>query len=279
MDGLRIDAAKHVNKDFWPDFQEAANVFTMGEVFQQAVDPPSESCDWAVDALDSVLNFPAWWPAVDILTNSSNPMGGLGYHIEEITIGCHDATLLGTFSENHDVARFGSKSEDISQQKNALAFTIMTDGIPIVYYGAEQRFKGKSDPGNREALWLNPTGYDTNSTLYKFIQTLNIARNAVGEQLAGADFSNWSGFWAYKAKILYSNDDALVFRKGYDTSIVTALTNGGEGDISRGPFHMGDTNLVEGATIVDVLSCTSMEVGLYGEFDITLTNGEPQVSF
>jgi alpha-amylase len=33
IDGLRIDAAKHVNKDFWPGFCKAAGVFCIGEVF------------------------------------------------------------------------------------------------------------------------------------------------------------------------------------------------------------------------------------------------------
>lgn len=32
IDGLRIDTAKHVRKDFWPAFAKAAGVFTMGEV-------------------------------------------------------------------------------------------------------------------------------------------------------------------------------------------------------------------------------------------------------
>lgn len=31
-DGLRIDTAKHVRKDFWPAFVEAAGTFSMGEV-------------------------------------------------------------------------------------------------------------------------------------------------------------------------------------------------------------------------------------------------------
>jgi alpha-amylase len=33
IDGLRIDAAKHVREDFWPGFCEAAGVFCIGEVF------------------------------------------------------------------------------------------------------------------------------------------------------------------------------------------------------------------------------------------------------
>lgn len=37
IDGIRIDTAKHVRKDFWPDFVKAAGVFTMGEVYSENV--------------------------------------------------------------------------------------------------------------------------------------------------------------------------------------------------------------------------------------------------
>lgn len=277
MDGLRIDAAKHVNKDFWPPFQNAANVFTMGEVFTQAFDEANTTCSWAVDALSSVLNFKTWWGLTSVLTNTSNPMGGLGYVMNEVALGCHDSTILGTFAENHDVARFASISADLSQQKNAMVFSIMGDGIPVVYYGGEQQFSGKGDPDNREAFWLNPTGYDTKAPLYQLVRSVNTARNAINYQLDGSDYSNWSGYWAHKAKILYSTQDILVLRKGYDTSAIVALTNVGEGGPDVGPFHMGETNFVQGQTIVEIISCNSTEVGQFGEFDLTLKNGEPQV--
>ena len=249
----------------------------MGEVFNQAEDPPNSTCDWAVDALDTVLNFPAWWSVVGTLANVSNPMSGLGHVVDRIASGCHDSTLLGTFSENHDVPRFGSATKDLSQQKNALTFDLMTDGVPVVYYGAEQRLDGKNDPGNREALWLAPNGYDTNAPLYQHVRALNIVRTSVGKGMAALDYFGWSEFWAYKAKVLFSTEDILIFSKGYDTSIVTALTNGGEGSPDVGPYPTGETFLEEGDTILEVLSCNSIKVGLNGEFNITLKNGEPQV--
>ena len=33
VDGVRIDTVKHVRKDFWSGFNEAAGVYTVGEVF------------------------------------------------------------------------------------------------------------------------------------------------------------------------------------------------------------------------------------------------------
>lgn len=44
-----------------------------------------------------------------------------------------------------------------------------TQGIPIIYYGTEQGYKGGNDPQNRESLWPN---YDTSHLLYEYIRTI-----------------------------------------------------------------------------------------------------------
>jgi alpha-amylase len=63
----------------------------------------------------------------------------------------------------------------MSLAKNAAAFTIMADGIPIIYAGQEQHYNGGSDPHNREATWL--AKYNTESELYKLIAKANAVRN------------------------------------------------------------------------------------------------------
>lgn len=64
---------------------------------------------------------------------------------------------------------------DLSLVKNALAFTIFSDGIPIIYAGQEQHYSGGADPANREATWLS--GYSTSAPLYSFIGQTNQLRN------------------------------------------------------------------------------------------------------
>ena len=56
-----------------------------------------------------------------------NPVNG----INEMKSDCLDTTLLGSFMENHDNPRFPSLTSDLSLAKNAIAFTILQDGIPI----------------------------------------------------------------------------------------------------------------------------------------------------
>lgn len=54
VDGLRIDTVKHVQKDFWPGFNDAADVYCIGEVFDG---DPAYTCPYQ-DVLDGVLNYP-----------------------------------------------------------------------------------------------------------------------------------------------------------------------------------------------------------------------------
>ncbi|CCM03833.1 uncharacterized protein FIBRA_05982 [Fibroporia radiculosa] len=63
IDGLRIDAAKHVNMDFWPTFCKAAGVFCIGEVFDNDM---SQAAQYqGPDALDSILNYPMYGALVN----------------------------------------------------------------------------------------------------------------------------------------------------------------------------------------------------------------------
>ena len=83
-------------------------------------------------------------------------------HLTQLTLGYHRA-------------KSNRYTKDKALGKNAAAFSIMADGIPIVYAGQEQQFSGAKDPENREALWLS--GYNTKSELYTLISKANGIRN------------------------------------------------------------------------------------------------------
>ncbi len=51
-----------------------------------------------------------------------------------------DVNLLGTFLDNHDNARFLSGTNDYKLYQSALTFTLLSSGVPIIYYGTEQGF-------------------------------------------------------------------------------------------------------------------------------------------
>jgi alpha-amylase len=182
---------------------------------------------------------------------------------DSVLQSCQDVTLLGTFTENHDQPRLANYTSDLSLLKNALAFALLGDGIPIVYYGSEQQFAGMTDPFNREALWGSE--YKTDTPLYTHIATINAARNAVAK---AATYSYWSPYWTWKSKFTMAKAEMVVVRKGYDHSIVTVMTNQGEKAADLGPYTVGDTNFLEGDVVLDVLSCETQTVGQYGRFFI-----------
>lgn len=168
---------------------------------------------------------------------------------------------MGTFTENHDQSRLANFSADTSLLKNALSFAFATDGIPIVYYGAEQEFVGAFDPYNREALWGSE--YKTDAPLYTHIATLNAARNAIAK---AATYTYWSPYWTWKSKFITAKTEVVAVRKGYDHSIVSVMTNQGAQIPSLGPYTIGDTNFLEGDTILDVLSCETQVAQAYGMY-------------
>ncbi|KAL3417883.1 alpha amylase [Phlyctema vagabunda] len=275
IDGLRIDAAKHVDQEFWPKFQSAAGVFTLGEI----LDPEAPSaCEWSFGGgLDSILNYPSYYNITQIFQNSSTNLGAFEDKFKAVAVDCYDSSIIGTFTENHDTPRFAAITDDLSRQMSALTYSFLSDGIPIVYYGAEQRFNGAADPDNREALWLAEGGYNTEAPLYKLVKKLNKIHTVMSDLTESKNHFDWSPYWAYRSKTVFVKEDVLVFRKGHGASILGALTNIGVGDIDVGPYNVTDSNFVTGNTIVEILGCQSQKVGHGGSFNITLVNGEPQI--
>jgi alpha-amylase len=136
VDGLRLDAAKHIRGDFWPTFCGSAGVFCMGEVYEQDV---GKAASWQFNpsqptaassatggngsapvGMDSILNFPLYWNLVDAfgITGQSNGTDGkldltvLQTNMDAIKSGFTDPSVLGTFLENQDVPRWPNISVD-----------------------------------------------------------------------------------------------------------------------------------------------------------------------
>lgn len=257
IDGLRVDSAKHMDTSFYQPFTEAAGVFLLGEVFDG---DSAYTCPYQ-DYIAGVSNYPLYYPVLRFFQNSKSTSGELLEMIDNIKLKCNDVTLLGNFVENHDIIRLGSTIKDKALIKNAIAFTILGDGIPIIYYGQEQGLLGAEDPENREALWL--AGYDTDSAYYKFISKLNQARN----QAANKDNS----YPSTVSSIIYSDDHTIATKKA---NLVAIFTNVGASaspsvTLSQSGFQKGDQ-------VVDLLTCSSTTVGDSG-LEVTMALGVPKV--
>ncbi|KAJ7470351.1 glycoside hydrolase family 13 protein, partial [Mycena latifolia] len=260
IDGLRIDAAKHVKKSFWPGFAKSAGVFCMGEVFDPTVSTVSEF--QGPDALDSVLNFPLYYALVAAFAlpgpqNGGGNMTALIDVLAQSKTAYKDTTLLGNFLSNHDLPRWHNMSVDPQTLYNAMTFTFLSDGIPVVYYGQEQDFSGAVDPYNREPLW--PSNY-TNTSSYQLISTLNQLRNFL------VNTTDWA---TQDIDVLESNEHGIAFQKG---EVVTVLTN-----IGSPPQNFTNTVFQSpwprGTVTIDVIACRQFVVASSGYLEVEYTKG------
>ena len=173
FDGLRLDTVKHVGKDFWSQFSAAAGVYTIGEVW----DPDLDYLAGYAEVMDGLLDYGIYYQMNGFYQQTGSSQA-LVDAMDQVSAKFPDPAALGTFLDNHDNPRWLSQKGDTTLLKNALAFVILSRGIPIVYYGTEQGYAGGADPANREDLWRS--GYDTGSDLYQAIAALSKARSDAG---------------------------------------------------------------------------------------------------
>lgn len=126
IDGLRIDAAKHVNDEFLAPFVEASGVFAFGEVLTGETE---DFCPYQnKNLLPGMPNYLEYYP----LNEAFN--GGGFEKLADIrnkgASSCTDVFALGAFSENHDMPRFPSLNPDMTLAKNMMTYILLTDGIP-----------------------------------------------------------------------------------------------------------------------------------------------------
>ncbi|KAF1951570.1 alpha-amylase [Byssothecium circinans] len=264
IDGLRIDTAKHVHKPFWSSFQSAAGIFAIGEVVAR---DPEYCCDYQ-QYLESIINYPAYYPFMLFLNSTSGSTAPLLTATQTLKSACN-VSLLGTFTENHDLPRFASQTQDMALAKNALALTLLWDGIPIVYAGQEQHYKGYADPENREATWLS--GYSREGELYKLTAAVNEVRNR-----ALAIDANYA---TYNIHAIWNDTNTVALRKGHNgKQIISVFTNKGNSSASW-TLNLSGTGWESGTEVVEVLTCTRATVDAKGSFEVPMEGGVPRIYF
>ncbi|EJD53348.1 glycoside hydrolase family 13 protein [Auricularia subglabra TFB-10046 SS5] len=253
IDGLRIDGP-HVRASFWPGFCAAAGVFCIGEVYTKAIE---QSLEYTA-VMDSVLNFPTYHSLVEAfqIPGPLN-MSALASNFADSKAQFNSTLVLGNFLENQDVPRWANMSVDPQSLYNAMTYTFMWDGIPVVYNGQEQGFRGAADPWNREALWTS--GY-ANTTAYQLIAKLNALR-----KFLATTRPEWL---ASQASILTLTQNNIAFIKG---PTITILTNIGSPpqNTSVAVYTPFQPNLAT----TDVLSCTQFATGSDSTVSVSYSSG------
>lgn len=253
FDGIRIDTVRHVEKDFWPDFVEAAGVYSIGEVF----DGNPQFLAGYADLIPGLLNYAIYYPLNNFYQQKGSSQDIVDMH-STIDSLFPDPTTLGTFLDNHDNERFLSQQNDISLLKNALAYVILARGIPIVYYGTEQAFAGGADPATREDLWRS--NFDTSADLYQAISRLSKARTFAGG-LPNDDHVH-----------LYVSNNAYAWSRA-DGDLIVFTTN--TGSRTNGQYCF-DTQRPNGRWS-NTFGTGSYNADSNGNICIDIDNGEPVV--
>lgn len=126
IDGLRIDAAKHVNDEFLSGFVKAAGVFSFGEIMNG---DPDEMCRYQTEGL--LPGMPNYLEFYQLIYGFNGQSLRLVSDIHnKAASACNDTAVLGNFIENHDMPRFASRNPDMAIAKNVLTYMMLNDGIP-----------------------------------------------------------------------------------------------------------------------------------------------------
>ena len=262
VDGIRLDTARHVPKQYLSQFQDAVGVFVTGEALNQSAVYASQY----QGPLDSVINYPLWYVLTDTFMGRTT-FDYLAAQMRAQNVIFCDANSLTNFLDNHDQPRLASRvGDDVERDQNAVTFLMFTTGIPIVYYGFEQRFNGSGDPVNREPMWTS--GYNSSATLYKHIANLHRIR-ATASNLVGK-----SAYFASRANVLGTSAQYMAFERGPLVVVVSNVGGNGTGEA----FHVSSSKFSAGATITDLLSNTNMTVGYGGSFNSSSSQGQSRVS-
>ena len=266
IDGLRIDSAKHIEKSFHNPFEQAAGVYTIGEVLNG---DPAFTLPYQ-EEMSGVLNYPMYYWIKNAFGSTEGDFTELANGIDRIKNEAVNSSLLGTFMENHDQLRFPSITSDKALNKNAIAFTVLQDGIPIILQGAEQYYSGNDQTG-RAAIW--PSGFSTSTEWYSLIAKLNQVRNQ-------AIFKS-SSYITYQAWSPYKDSSTLVMRKGSDgNQIISVLSKTGESAADKTVLlDKSTTGFKANEEILEILGCTTTTTDDSGSLSVTIRGGQPLVYY
>jgi len=211
VDGLRVDAFKHIDRHYGRTFctsmREFAatigkkNFFIFCEVFDsedmiaQYIGTNTLTDNDDLKAADAALDFPLMFVLPDIAKGIHPPsylanMFGRRHELERHIMSTHGeaSKYFVTFLDNHDSHRrvYYSPADNPNayddQLEIALGCLFGLQGIPCVYYGTEQGLHGtgNDEEAVREALWGKPGGgFDQNHRFYQLLKKLAHTR---GEQ-------------------------------------------------------------------------------------------------
>jgi alpha-amylase len=159
VDGFRVDAARHLSKDFLRTWTAAIKAkhpsfWLLGEVYSSGYRYQSGFLD---AGLDAVTDFQTY----DVIRTGLSEPGNLSQlslppSLAANDIGAGHENARAIFIDNHDVARFVGAdpptATTLARLRQGLVYLFTMPGTPVLYYGSEIALPGGADPDDRRSM-------------------------------------------------------------------------------------------------------------------------------
>lgn len=242
-DGIRVDAARSMPKNFLQEFESYVGVPSFGEIFVGDVDYVSafSNYEWGV------LDFPLFFQAREVFAHDASFTTVKAIFDQDYKYA--NVNHLITFIDNHDRDRFLCLADDNYQKlRLALAFIFTVRGIPDVYYGTEQNCYGGGVPtewagiANKENREVMPS-FSEDGITYKYIQRLTELRKTYSCLQTGVQREMWS------------EDNIYAYSRRDDTTgqeVIVIFNNGTSNETRQIPIR-AESSLTIGTTLTNLL--------------------------
>ena len=290
-DGFRVDAVKHVNREFLRTLRRRLTsevertgipFYLVGETFTG--DAGLIASFISGDMIHGQFDFPLNAALLDAFAVEGRGLNTLDSDARSIKATYGDG-IMSNFIGNHDIARFVSlangdiycgpwsvqhnisqgwnqppsaPSEATAYAKLRLAFTyaMTVPGVPLIYYGDEFGMPGAGDPDNRRMMRFDGELSGNEATTLAFMQTLGQVR---------ADHPALrTGSWG---AALLAEADFLAFPRVHaDETVIVVINRAG----SSRSAELGVGGLGLSGTFTDALGNASDATVSGGDLSVTI---------
>lgn len=270
VDGLRLDAIKHIESSWLYDLRKRVreeiepergeDFYMVGETFSADSGLISSYVD-PLTQLDGQFDFPLRAELTRTLLRRDGSLRDLANFVASQEETYHPASIMSTFIGNHDLPRVihlaedeprydvwdtasgsgwdnppGQPGERAPYERMALGFAFLftSPGVPLIYYGDELGMAGAGDPDNRRFMQWEGTN-EHQDWMRSRLAALGTIRKEHGALRRGT------------RTVLAVNDDTIVYEmvRGSDR-IVVALNRADTSRTAEGVPSGSYTELLEG---------------------------------
>ncbi|MBQ7528706.1 alpha-amylase [bacterium] len=239
-DGIRLDAVKHIDHQFWQKFSAdikekmGEDFLVLGEVLHG---DPNVVSNYQRDGIDSLFDMPLYYTIRDTIAKDGSARN-IGNRFAEDS-KYDDASKLVTLVDNHDFERFAHFAGQRGDDKMMLAMDLIMTcrGIPSIYYGDEINLEGGGDPDNRHDMRFGEKPY-----IADHLKKLTATRAAMPALQFG------------EQKEMWQDDQIYAFCRRHEGQECITVLNNSYGQQNRNiPLREGSP-LHDGDVMVDVLT-------------------------